>query len=144
MMDYITKRTPECHLYSQKEVFHYNYFIWTVAYFIGLQFTHLDIGIFQQLTLDWNVMKNWPAYMWVIFLGLVALLASIISYIFYLYYMIGYLTAYLTLLSTVITILSIASKYYSLWGYHLHIHHWFLGAFVQGFMCYQNGLITVI
>lgn len=49
MMDYVTKRqtgsTPECHLYSESEIFNYNYFVWTLAYFVGLQFTHLDNGI---------------------------------------------------------------------------------------------------
>ena len=36
-MDYLTRiRNPECHLYSPEEVFSYNYYIWTLAYFIGL------------------------------------------------------------------------------------------------------------
>ena len=82
--------------------------------------------------------------MWVIFSGLVLLIGSIVTYIFYLYYMIGYLSSYLTLLSGAIGLISISAKWYSLWGYHLHIHHWFLGAFVQAFLCYQNGWITAI
>lgn len=135
---------PECHLYSARELFNYNYFIWTLAYFVGLQFTHLDNGILSQLTLDWNVMKNWPWYMWLIFSGLILLLTSIVTYIFYLYYLIGYLSSYLTFLAGAVAVLSFFAKYYSLWGYHLHIHHWFLGAFVQGFLCYQNAWVTTI
>ena len=134
MMDYLTKREqtqpPECHLYSNQEVFNYNYYIWTAAYFVGLQFTHLDTGVFQQLTLDWNVMKNWPQYMWVIFLGIVALISTIVAYIFYLYSLIGYLNTYVTLITSAVGVISFLTSYYSLWGYHLHIHHWFLGAFV--------------
>lgn len=149
-MDYLTKHQktpltpPECHLYTDDEVFYYNYLVWTLAYFIGLQFTHMDNGIFSNLTLDWNVMKNWPAYMWVIFLGLITLLTTIITYIFYLYYMIGYLNAYLALLTGAVGVLMAFSKWYSLFGYHLHIHHWFLGAFVQAFLCYQNAYVTAI
>ena len=127
---------PECHIYTSMESFFYNFFIWTTAFFIGLQFTHLDNGVFSNLTLDWNVMKNWPWYMWVIFLGLVTLLATIISYIFFLYYTIGYLTTYIAILTGAVGVLSGVTKWYSYWGYHLHIHHWFLGAFVQAFLCY--------
>jgi hypothetical protein len=119
-MDYLTPVTqPECHIYSNQEVFNYNFFIWTLAYFVGLQFTHLDNGILSQLTLDWNVMKNWPWYMWVIFTGLVALLATVVSYIFYLYALIGYMQAYINLFLGAIAVLSLATKYYQLWGYHL-------------------------
>ena len=32
--------------YTNGDVFGYNYLIWTLAYFIGLQFTHMDQGIF--------------------------------------------------------------------------------------------------
>lgn len=137
-------KTPECHLYKTWELFKYNFFIWTTAYFIGLQFTHLDQGIFQQLTLDWNIMKNWPLILWVIFIGLVLLLVTIVTYIFYLYYLIGYLSAYLTFLSAFFGVMVFFSKWYGLFGYHLHLHHWFLGAFMQAFLCYQNGFITAV
>lgn len=89
-------------------------------------------------------MKNWPWYMWAIFCGLLLLLGTIVTYIFYLYAMIGYLSSYLAFLGGAIAVLSFFTKFYSIWGYHLHIHHWFLGAFVQAFMCYQNGWITAI
>ena len=28
--------------YTEKNVFEYNYFVWTLAFYIGLQFTHMD------------------------------------------------------------------------------------------------------
>ena len=89
-------------------------------------------------------MKNWPLILWVIFLGLVLLFATIIAYIFYLYYTIGYLSAYITLLSTLVGSFSFLIYWYNLLGYTLHVHHWFLGAFMQVFMCYQNGWISAI
>jgi hypothetical protein len=100
-MDYLTKHltAPECHTYSSWEVFSYNYFIWVAAFFIGLQFTHLDTGIFQQFTLDWNVMKDWPLILWVLFGGLVLLIGSLVLYIYYLYDSIGYLDSYISLIS---------------------------------------------
>jgi hypothetical protein len=138
-MDYLNthvKYNPDCHDYSTFEVFKYNYFIWVLAYFVGLQFTHLDNGILSQLTLDWNIMKTWPLILWVVFLGLILLFATIISYIFFLYYTIGYLSAYITLLSTAFGAFSFLIYWYNMFGYTLHVHHWFLGAVMQCVMCY--------
>lgn len=145
-MDYLTKHLtePECHSYSSWEIFKYNYLIWVAAYFVGLQFTHLDNGIFQQLTLDWNVMKDWPMILWIIFLGLVILVATIVVYILFLYSSIGYLDAYITGISTFVGVFIFLYKWYSLLGYNLHVHHWFLGAALQAVMCYQNGWITAL
>ncbi len=145
-MDYLNSQlgNENCYTYSTWEVFKYNYFIWVAAYFIGLQFTHLDNGIFQQLTLDWNVMKNWPLILWIIFFGLVILIGTIVIYIMYLYAAIGYLNTYLTAISTFMGIFIAMYKWYSLWGYNLHVHHWFIGACLQAVMCYQNGFISAI
>ena len=47
-MDYLhtrLKATPDCHEYTVDEVFNYNYLVWVLAFFVGLQFTHLDNGI---------------------------------------------------------------------------------------------------
>lgn len=33
--------------YTSREVFNFNYFVWTTAYYLGLQFTHADVGIMQ-------------------------------------------------------------------------------------------------
>jgi len=33
-------------MYTDHEVFSYNYYLWTTGFFIGLQFTHMDVGIF--------------------------------------------------------------------------------------------------
>ena len=146
-MNYLNSRVkanPDCHDYSVSSVFKYNYLVWVLAFFVGLQFTHLDNGILSQLTLDWNVMKTWPLTLWLIFLGLVLLFVTIAAYVLFLYYTIGYLSAYLTLLSTFVSVFSGLIYWYNLFGYTLHIHHWFLGAFMQVFMCYQNGFVTAV
>lgn len=47
-MDYLNshvKANPDCHDYSVSSVFKYNYLVWVLAFFVGLQFTHLDNGI---------------------------------------------------------------------------------------------------
>ena len=143
-MNYLDKEaTPKCHEYDANEIFNYNYFVWTFAFFIGLQFTHLDVGFMQSFTLDWSVMKNWPWWMWVIFCGLILLILSIFSYLFYLYHTVGFLMIYLGLL--VVTIGSFALITYCLrQNYNLHIHHYVLGMIMITFSCYQNTFVTIL
>jgi len=88
------------------------------------------------LTLDWNIMKNWPLELWVIFLSIVLLVATIVLYTLFMYYTIGYLTAYLNLLSYLVAAFSALTYWYNMFGFTVHIHHWFIGAFLQVFMCY--------
>ena len=44
--------TPECHLYSDDEIFQYNFYVWGLGFFlIGLQSTHQDVGPFRRFIL---------------------------------------------------------------------------------------------
>jgi uncharacterized membrane-anchored protein len=95
----------------------------------------MDVGFLQQFTLDWNVMKNWPWYMWVLFIGLITLLGSITSYTFYLYSTVGFLTTYLVLIAGAVALIWLRGKMLGP-NYHLHIHHYFLGMFVSSIICY--------
>jgi hypothetical protein len=135
---------PECRTYTQDDVYNYNYHVWTVAYFVGLQFTHMDQGIFTNFTLDWNIMKTWPWYMWVLFLGLILLLGSIFAYIFFLYHTVGFLHFYVVALLVFAAFMYIHTKRMAAKGYHLHIHHYFLGMIVMAFTCYQSTFLTIV
>lgn len=117
--------------------------MWTLAFYVGLQFTHLDTGILQDLTLDWEVMKNWPWYMWVLFFGLILLFVSLLSYVFFLYYTIGYLRLYLAILVGIVGYFVICSKLYE-GKYRLHFHHYMIGMLGVTFMCYQNGFVSTV
>jgi hypothetical protein len=95
----------------------------------------LDVGIFQQFTLDWNDMKNWPWFLWVLFIGLICLIGFIFSFLFYQYYMIGYFSTYVFLIGGAITLIKLRGKMLGP-EYQLHIHHYFLGFFVSSMICY--------
>lgn len=143
-MDYLSLHdTPSCKEYSNKEVFKFNYLIWTVFFFLGLQFTHLDTWPFNQITLDWNVMKNWSVYMWALFLSIMGLIALIAVYICYMYYLIGYLKVYLYALVGLFALIAYLTKLWSA-HYHLHIHHYFFGSVCAAFCCYQSGFVTAV
>jgi len=80
-------------------------------------------------------MKNWPWYLWALFLGLVSLLVFIFGYLFYLYNSIGLMTIYLGLIGGAIALIKLRGKMLGP-SYHLHIHHYFLGLFVSSIICW--------
>ena len=104
----------------------------------------MDQGIFTSFTLDWNIMKTWPWYMWVLFLALVLLIGSIFAYIFFLYHTVGFLHFYVIALLVFAAFMYIHTKRMAAKGYHLHIHHYFLGMIVMAFTCYQSTFLTIV
>ena len=63
---HVTKAT--CHEFSHEEVFNWNFHLWVTGFlFLGLQFTHLDIGPMQAYVLTWASMKTWGPGYWSVF-----------------------------------------------------------------------------
>jgi hypothetical protein len=71
-----------CRTYTDDQIFQYNYFIWTVGLFLGLQWTHMGQGILGHFVLSWDTMKNWPAVLWGVFVALIIFFLSIIAVMF--------------------------------------------------------------
>lgn len=63
--------------YTPSQVFIWNYLWWTVWYFIGMQFTHLDHGILQRFVLKWSIMRTWPPVLWVVFVAFLAIVGFV-------------------------------------------------------------------
>jgi len=89
-------------------------------------------------------MKDWPKYMWVIFIGFILLMGAMACYVGYLYYAIGYLKAYAILAVIILAYIVIRTKREKANGRHLHIHHYFLGMIVMTFSCYQSNFVTLL
>jgi len=82
-----TEEGTRCYVYSDTEVFTYNYLIWGSGFFLfGLQFTHLDVGFMQGFTLSWDSMKIWSIKIWIFFSAIVGLLCLILATVFYSYF----------------------------------------------------------
>lgn len=134
---------PNCHTYTPMEIFKFNYFVWTLGFFFGLQWTHADVGPLQKITLEWDIIKTWGKGLWILFLSLVAIILGIVFVVFRVYYEIGYLKWY---------------ALYAIWGIgfiyiktrcekgkkKLHIHHYFWSAIIVTFLCYQSVFITFV
>ena len=120
------------------QVLTYDYFVWTLAYFLGLQFTHADQGIMQQFTLDWNVMKHWPLILWVIFFGLILILGTLLKVVLTFYVGIGILKYYVIVLVAFFTWFLLKARHYK----DVHIHHYCIGMFMVSTLCHQDAFIT--
>ncbi|CAI2373366.1 unnamed protein product [Moneuplotes crassus] len=147
IFDSITKNLEEfedvrCHTYTRSEVFWYN-FVHLIFFFLGLNFTHLDQGILQDFTLDWEVMKNWPAMLWGVFISLIGFLIFTLYHLFVLYReseVLGYYLIFLVLYISYFVIKTwiLGSKR------ELHIHHYVLGFSVVLFCGYQSYYVTIL
>ena len=124
---------PECRRYSKKDIFAFNQFAWALGYvFFGIQFTHSDQGILQQFVLDWNVMKHWPAVLWVVFCGLVVLIATLGVVVIKVYTASDCLWIYglwAVLLLGFITFKKYTAK-------DMHVHHYALTSYILSFIGY--------
>lgn len=85
-----------CIEYSNVEVFNYNFFIWCSSFFfIGLQFTHFDVGPMKRFTLDPEAMKTWGAGMWTIFCVLFGMIGVVLFDVSLHYIKLGILKYYI-------------------------------------------------
>ena len=130
-----------CHLYSRMEVFKYNYF-YLIVYFIGLNFTHLDQPPFNQITLEWDIMKNWPWYIWLIFLGMVSFILINVGYLLTLYVKSEVIKLYIFFILAIIGFFVGGTLYYK--DKKLHIHHYCIGYCIVLLIGYQSKFTIII
>lgn len=92
---YITDTTdPTCHKFSVMERFGYNYGF-VVLFFVGLNFTHMDVPPFNTFIMTWEMMKNWSTFLWCLFVTMISFFIGSIGYVFYMYYLSYHLTFYI-------------------------------------------------
>eukprot|EP00347_Sterkiella_histriomuscorum_P013135 403365878 len=134
----------ECKIYSNEEVFNYNYYIFTVGYFVGLQFTHLDAGFMQQFQLTPAVMKSWPIYLWLVFVYLIVLVVQIFSYLISIYQQLDLLWFYGRWMVCLVALVVINNWRYGKQDKSIHIHHYNFAQVIMIFTCYENIVVTFI
>ena len=129
-----------CQIYTKRQVFYYDWLIWTSAYYLGLNFTHADQGIMQKFVLDWNIMKTWPTILWLVFFVLMGFLGALAVIIVRTYYVIGVWIYY------IIWAITIALYFYyrGRGAVDTHIHHYVVAGIVVSFICYQNIFLTIV
>lgn len=127
---------PECHIYSDWEVFRFNYFVWCLGFFgLGLQWTHADIGPIKDFTFEWDIMKTWGRGMWALFIFILLLIGILLYVILKAYMAIGIANYYLLWVTTLFGFIIWNTKRWK--GVKkLHIHHYCIGMIMQSLICY--------
>lgn len=87
----------------------FNY-IFAVVFIIGCNFTHADQYPFNQITLEWEIMKNWTWFLWGVFGLVMAFIFTNIAYLLFLFYQSGCLWEYILLTVALIGFIVIKTK----------------------------------
>lgn len=64
----------------------YDYCAWTTAFWLGINWSHLDVKCLRKFTLNFNEMRVWPCQLWLLFVVAVLLLFGAAGYEMYLLY----------------------------------------------------------
>ena len=115
---------PVCREYTAFEVFKYNYLIWGIAFFLGLQFTHLDDGPLKKIEFNPEVMKTWGAGLWAFFIALCVLIVGVVLVVCRRYIELGIMKYYIIWATFLFTALIWNTKREAKLGKHIHIHHY--------------------
>lgn len=135
---------PTCKVYSWAEVFKYNMLWWNIAFFLGLNFTHLDKGPLKNLTLDWQVIKNYGKGMWTILAALTLFIISLLYVIATEYSTIGILNYYIMWAGALFSFMVWNTKRNHAKGKELHIHHYTLMLMLMSFDSLQSPFASLV
>jgi len=140
---HVDEFTPECHIYTNEEVFKWNYYVWCfVFFFVGLQFTHFDVGPLQDFTLTKESIATWGRGLWIFAICLLALILLILKQAFSHYRALGILSYFIAWGGFIVAVISWNTK--RLEGIReLHIHHYCIGFILMSFLSYQSLILTI-
>ena len=129
--------------YSDLDCFLYNQLLWTPAYLLGLQFTHLDHGEMKGFRMTYEEISKQTRFLRVLFILMIAFTISVLVFLTYLYLSAGIEWFYASVL--VLTILFFTIPTYLLRETHdLHVHHTNIGMWAAIMLGYQHPVITVL
>ena len=126
--------------YGAIDVLIWNWGVWGTAYFIGLQWTHLDQGPLSHFSIDKEQMKEWPDYFWVIIGCILISLITPVIFCFYKYYVSGVLLFYFLMAFSI----AIWFMYFYSKSSDVHWHHYCFGMAVILFCADQDIFICCI
>jgi hypothetical protein len=124
-------------------VWAYNTFGWTLPYFIGLQFTHLDKGIMTKFVLTPEKMKTWPAQLWMVFVAIIVFALGMIGYMIYAYYTAGVILFYIAWIALIMGTLAVITLCRRK-THKIHVHHYTIGMIVIALIGYQSLLAAFV
>ena len=69
-----------CKTYSKEDIVNYNFYVWTISLYIGLQFSHFsNIPLLRYFVIDYKAMLNWTFAQWMVFVSYIVLMVAILT-----------------------------------------------------------------
>ena len=129
--------------YPWFNVFFFNMLAWTIPYFVGLQFTHLDKGPMQKFSFAHDRIKEWPWFLWALAASLAVLLLGLMIYFIIVYARAGVLLGYF--IFAVLIFLAFLIPTLVLKKTHkLHVHHYTIGMILICLIGYQSVAAAIV
>ena len=121
-------------------------YLWTICYYVGLQFTHLDfLPTMNKFVLANQSDRNssWPWYFWLIIGGIVTAAGGLLVYMVYLWHLSGpiILSCYISYILLLAAIISILTYVYVK---SFHMHHYFNFLLLASVCGHHNVLVVVL
>lgn len=125
---------PDCLTYTQKEVFDYNFWYWTVGVLLGCQFTHLSRSdFFGGFIFSGNFLSYWTWKEYTILIGGVGILYYAFFTVLAIYSALGVLDFYLLALFGIVAFIAMGIAYFGIDRFHFH--HYQMAMLLIFFSC---------
>lgn len=122
------------------DVFGWNMLIYGVGFFLGVNFTHLDVGVMQNFVIDWTNIKSFPPFLWGVLIGLVVLVLAVSKVMITFYIEIHVFKYYLAAVAVGGVIFYLKARKAT----DVHIHHYNVGLAFTALLCKHDVMCIVL
>jgi len=141
VLKFEAQRSEDPNTFAQCFVF--NLFCWQTAFFIGLQFTHLDCGPMQHFVLKAEAIRKWGFVHWALIVVLLLLGVFLTGYFIWVYHEAGCLLAYV-LWGCLIGIGFAAVTWALRKTHYVHMHHYTAGMLIIALIGYPSVIAALV
>ncbi|CDW76705.1 UNKNOWN [Stylonychia lemnae] len=133
-----------CRLLTEQEVIQQNFYTWTIATVVGLQFTHLSRSkLFGDFDFEGNFLSYWPLRNYFILVAVVGFSLYVLVVLNDLYIFVHAFYFYTAIFVASLAILFALIQF--VFGIdRFHLHHYVIAQYILVFSCFQTPLITWI
>ena len=130
-----------CYKYSSTEIVDFNFFVFTIFFYLGLQFSHMkQLPGMNHFVLEWRFMINWSVAQWSVFLLVIFAIVAQLTILSSHYSQAGVAGDYVIWGILLFSYFYIRSRYCD----RVHIHHYTLAMIVISFTGYQSAFVTAV
>ena len=129
--------------YNKWNCIMYKYCVWTIPYWIGLQFTHFDVELFRGFSLSPEYIRQWRPQLWVVALILLAAVLGVLGYDIYCWYEIDLIWVFFAILGVEILLFVCVTVCLRKTRF-LHFHHYTVAMCCIPFLGIQRPFLNIL